>query len=91
MKGCRLLALVTTHTIRNECCIPHGTIFHHLLSFLPNSQLSRLPSMTVALNLPKVDPIIYDPHVVVTPNYKIIVLLLNNCNFATDMNSNINI
>ena len=47
--------------------------------------------MTVALNLPKVDPIIYDPHVVVTPNHKIILLLLNNCNFATDMNSNINI
>ena len=31
------------------------------------------------------------PHVVVTPNYKIILLLLHNCNFATVMNHYVNI
>ena len=31
------------------------------------------------------------PHVVLTPNHEIILLLLHNCNFATVMNSNVNI
>ena len=31
------------------------------------------------------------PHVVVTPNYKIISLLLHNCDFATAINCNVNI
>ena len=31
------------------------------------------------------------PHVVVTPNDKIIPLLLHNCNFATNINHNVNI
>ena len=31
------------------------------------------------------------PHVVVTPNHKIISLLLHNCSFATVMNHNVNI
>ena len=31
------------------------------------------------------------PHVVVTPNHKIIALMLHNCNFATVMNHNVNI
>ena len=31
------------------------------------------------------------PHVVVTPNYKIILLLLYYCNFATVVSHNVNI
>jgi hypothetical protein len=31
------------------------------------------------------------PHVAVTPNHKIILLLLHNCNFATVMNCDVNI
>ena len=31
------------------------------------------------------------PHVMGSPNYKIILLLLHNCNFATVVNCNVNI
>ena len=31
------------------------------------------------------------PHLVVTPNHKIILLLIHNCNFATVMNYSVNI
>jgi hypothetical protein len=34
--------------------------------------------------------VILVPHVLVTPNHKIISLLLPNCNFATVMNCNVN-
>ena len=36
-------------------------------------------------------PIKTIPHVVVTPNLKIILLLFHNCNFANDTNGNVNI
>jgi hypothetical protein len=42
-------------------------------------------------NLPMLQPFIIVPHDVVTPNDKIILLLLQNCNFGTVINYNVNI
>lgn len=42
-------------------------------------------------NLPNGSTLNTVPHGVVTPDHKIISLLLYNCNFATVMNHNINI
>jgi hypothetical protein len=57
---------------------------------LPNNKYEEIlelvlnfNSNTVVLNLPDGVTLL---HVVVTPNYKIISLLLHNCKFATVMN-----
>lgn len=44
--------------------------------------------LSVVLNLPNAVTL---PHAVVTPAVKLFSLLLNNCNFASVMNYNINI
>jgi hypothetical protein len=45
---------------------------------------------SVALNLLNAVTLNTVPHDVVTPNHKIILLLLLNCNFAIAMNPNVN-
>ena len=49
------------------------------------------PITSVVLNLPTVVTFNTVPPAVVTPNHKLILLLLHNCNFATVMDHNINI
>ena len=44
----------------------------------------------VALNLPNAATLNSVPHAVVTPNHKIISLLLRNCDFATVMKRDVN-
>jgi hypothetical protein len=47
-------------------------------------QTSRFHFKSLVLSLPNVAV----PHVVLTPNHKIILLLLHNCKFATVVNDN---
>jgi len=47
--------------------------------------------MTVVLNIPNTETSDTVPLVVVTPNHKVILLLLHNHNFAAVMNFNVNI
>lgn len=42
----------------------------------------------VVLNLPYISTLNTVPHVVLTPNHKVISKLLHNCNFATIINHN---
>jgi hypothetical protein len=50
-----------------------------------------LSSQAMVLNLLMSQPFNIVPHVVVTSNYKLFLLLLDNCNFATVINYNVNI
>ena len=60
--------------------------------FSLNPRESGLSSArTVVLNLLMLRPFSTVPRVVVTPNHKIILLLLHNYNFATVINHNVNI
>ena len=46
---------------------------------------------SVVLSLPNAAALCVVPRVVVTPNTKLFLLLLHNCDFATVMNLNVNI
>ena len=48
-------------------------------------------SVSLVLSLPNAVTFNLVPHGVVTPNHKIILFLLHNCNFSTVMNHNVNI
>jgi hypothetical protein len=88
--------LVRDLTMEWCCHIQGGS--SHSNSYNLHTSLQTCPvayllddSRAVALSLPNAVTFNTVPHVVVTPNHKVIMLLLHNCNFATIMNHHVNI